>query len=83
MRSLPRVPRSAPRPRLYAHLTVAAVSLSAAAAALLAGGAAPVAGTQQVVIVTDLGAGQPAPTVVTPPPVAGAGATVRPPVTAP
>lgn len=84
MRSLPRVPRSAPRPRLRVQLTVAAVSLSAGLAALVAGEPAPPAiATQQIVIVTDLGAGQAPPTVVSAPPPAAGGATpIRPPVTA-
>ena len=66
------------------QLTVAAVSLSAGLAALVAGEpAAPAIATQQIVIVTDLGAGQAPPTVVTaPPPVAGGAMPVRPPVTA-
>jgi hypothetical protein len=83
MRPLLRTPRSASRPRLRLQLTVAAVGLSAGAAALLASPPAPVVATRQLVIVTDLGAGQPAPTVATPPPVAGGGTAVRPPITAP
>jgi hypothetical protein len=67
MRSLLSARRPARRPRLRAQITVVAVSLSACAAALLAGEQASPVATQRIVIVTDLQAGQPAPTVVVPP----------------
>jgi hypothetical protein len=82
MRDLVRAPRSARRPRLRGQITVVAVSLSACAAALLAGQSGPAVASQQIVIVNDLQAGQPAPTVVTPPPAPTGVAPVRPPLTA-
>ena len=82
MRALVFAPRQARRPRLRAQVTVVAFSLSACAAALLAGEQASPVATQRIVIVTDLQAGQPAPTVVAPPPAASNAAPVRPPVTA-
>ena len=81
MRSLLRVPLRGPRLRV--RFAVAAVGLGAAAAAVLAEQpqAAPATVTQQLTIVTDLSSGQPAPTVVTPPPVGGT--PIRSPRTAP
>ena len=67
MRSPVFAPRPARRPRLRAQITVVAVCLSACAAALLAGEQASPVATQRIVIVNDLQAGQPAPTIATPP----------------